>query len=145
MSAGLTSKMALLLAHALRHDFLQCFHVFCPSLVNDFGALARDMSRKEGLALEYAVQNFFHPEREAVGLGEAGDFRFAIAGTQNRGGLAVPVNALVIHLDGDAALELLENLFEAVWQRMQMAQMHGADFFALCTRHCDSVVDRSVS
>src|SRR5437762_9058814 len=96
-----------------------------------FGAVARDVSRKEGLALEYAVQNFFHPERETVGLGEAGDFGFAIACTQNRGELAEAVNALVIHLDGNNVLELLEDFLEPIRQRMQMTQVQCADFSVL--------------
>ena len=83
------------------------------------GAFARDVSRKEGLALEYAVQNFSHPKGETIGLGEAGDLRFAIARTQNRGELTESVNALVIHLDGNDTLELLENFLEPVRQRMQ--------------------------
>src|SRR6266571_2246011 len=41
---------------ALGHDFLQVFHVFRAGLVKDFGAFARNVSRKEGLALEYPVQ-----------------------------------------------------------------------------------------
>ncbi len=40
---------------SLRHDFLQVFHVFRAGLVKDFRAFARNVSRKEGLALEYAV------------------------------------------------------------------------------------------
>src|SRR4029453_182908 len=108
---------------ALRHDFLQVFHVFRAGLVNDFGAFARDVSRKEGLALEYAVKNFFHPEGETVRLGEARDFWFAIARPQNRGELAETIKSLVIHLDRDDALELVEDFFEPVRQRMQMAKM----------------------
>src|SRR6266571_3871375 len=107
------------------------FHVFRAGLVNDFGAFARDVSRKGGLALEHAVQNFFHPERETIGLGEARDFWFAVTRSQNRGELAKTVNALIIHLDRDDALELLEDFFEAVRQRMQMAQMQSAAFFTL--------------
>ena len=110
-----------------------------------FGAFARDVSRKEGLALEYAVQNFSHPKGETVGLGEAGDFRFAIARTQNRCELAVAVNALVVHLDGDNALELLEDFLEPIRQRMQMTQVQCADFFSLVPRQCDRVMDRAVS
>src|SRR5215470_3275591 len=112
-------------------------------MMNDL-AVARNMSGGKGLALENAVQNFFHPEREAVRLGEARDFRFAIARPQNRGELTVAVNALVVHLDGDYALEFLEDFLKSVRQRMQMTQMHCTDFFALCPRHCDGVVDRSV-
>ena len=59
------------------------------------------------------------------------DLRFAITRPQNRGELAVAVNALVVHLDGDDAFELLENLLEAVRQRMEMTQMQRADFFAV--------------
>ena len=108
------------------------------------GAFARDVSRKEGLALEYAVQNFSHPKSEAIGLGETGDFRIAIARAQNRGELTESVNALVIHLDGNDALELLENFLEPVRQWMKMAQMYRADFFSLVPRQCDGVVNRSV-
>ena len=130
--AFIRSLRSFVSAHALRHDFLQVFHIFWGSTVMlHVGAFARDVSRKEGLALENAVQNFSHPESEAVGLGEAGDFRFAIASAQNRGELTESVNALVIHLDGDDALELLENFLEPVRQRMKMAQMYRADFFAL--------------
>src|SRR4029077_538458 len=133
-----------ILSDSLWHDFLQVFHVFRAGLVNDFGAFARDVSRKEGLALEYAVQNFFHPEGEAVGLGEARDFRFAVARSQNRGELAKTVNALIVHLDRDDALELLEDFFEPVRQRMQMTQMQPTDFFALFARKHDGVVDWAV-
>src|SRR5436309_7487390 len=42
--------------HALRDDFLQVFHIFGRSIMMlHFGAFARDVSRKEGLALEHAV------------------------------------------------------------------------------------------
>src|SRR5262245_16883676 len=110
-----------------------------------FGAFARDVSRKEGLALEYPVQNFFYPEGETVGLGEAGDLRFAVARAQNHGELAVAVDALVVHFNCHDALELLENFVEPVGQWMEMAQMYRADFFALGASQCDGVVDWTVS
>src|SRR4029453_1008716 len=110
-----------------------------------FDAVARDVSRGERAALENALQNLFDPKRETIGLGETGDLRLAIARTQNRGELAVSVNALVIHLDGDNALELLEDFLEPIRQRMQMTQVQCADFFALVPRQCDRVVDRAVS
>src|SRR5438128_12111459 len=106
------------------------FHVFRAGLVNDFGAFARDVSRKEGLALEYAVQNFFHPERQPVGLGEARDFWFAISRAQDGAELAVAVNALVVHLDRHDALELREDFLESVRQRMHMTQVQSAAFLA---------------
>ena len=81
-------------------------------------AFARDVSRKEGLALEYAVQNFSHSKSEAIGLGETRNFRFAIASAQNRGELTISVHALIIHLDGDDPLEFLEDFVEPVRQRM---------------------------
>src|SRR5262245_45578038 len=85
MPAGLTAKMAVLLTNALRHDFSQRLHVFRPCvLVNDRSTFARDISGSERFALEYAVQDFFDTKSEAIGLGETRDFRFAIAGTQNR-------------------------------------------------------------
>src|SRR5213080_2834788 len=93
---------------SLRHDFLQVFHVFRAGLVKDFRAFARNVSRKEGLALEYAVQNFFHTERETVGLGEAGNFRLAKTGAQDGAELSVAVNALIVHLNSHDALEFPE-------------------------------------
>jgi len=51
----LARRLSRTLADALRHDFLQVFHVFRAGLVKDFRAFARNVSRKEGLALEYAV------------------------------------------------------------------------------------------
>src|SRR5262245_49917605 len=110
-----------------------------------FGAFARDVSRKERLALEYTVQNLFHSEGETVGLGEAGDLRFAKASSQNRGELAIAIDALVVHLNRDDALELLKNFVEPVRQWMKMAQMYRADFFSLVASQCDGVVDRAVS
>src|SRR5262249_29437610 len=134
------------LSHSLRHYFLQVFYVFRGSIMMlHFGAFARDVSRKERLALEYTVQNFFHPEGQTVGLGEAGDLRFAIASAQNRGELAIAINPLVVHLNRHDALELLENFVEAVRQWMKMAQMYRADFFSLGASQCDGVVDRTVS
>src|SRR5262249_51223109 len=94
-----------------------------------FGAFAWDVSRKEGLALEYTVQNFFHPESQTIGLGEAGDLGFAKASAQNRSELAIAIDALVIHLNCHDAFVLLEYLVEPVRQRMKMAQMYRADFF----------------
>ena len=53
MSAGLTTKMAVLLADALRHDFLQVFHIFGRSIMMlHFGAVTRNVPSKEGFALE---------------------------------------------------------------------------------------------
>ena len=108
------------------------------------GAFARDVSGKEGFALEYAVQNFFYPEGQAIGLGETRDFRFAIARAQDHCELTVSVNALVVHLDSHDAFEFLENFLKPVRQWMEMAQMYGADFFSLPPRQCDCVVDRTV-
>ena len=139
-------RFLLISSHALWHDFLQVFHIFGRSIMMlHVGAFARDVSRKEGLALEYAVQNFSHPKSEAIGLGETRNFRFAIASAQNRGELTVSVNALVIHLDGNDTLELLENFLEPVRQWMEMAQMYRADFFSLMPCQRDGVVDRTVS
>src|SRR6516162_1810276 len=145
MAAGTTARVAVLLSHALRDDFSQRLHVFCPSvLVNDRCTLARDMSGGERLPLENAVQDLFHTKSEAIGLGEAGDFRFAIARTQNRCELTISVNALVVHLDGNNPFKLLENFLEAVRQWVEMAQMKFGYLFSLCACHCDGVVDRSV-
>src|SRR5215216_4271906 len=109
-----------------------------------FGAVTRDVSREEGFALEYAVQDFFHTKSKAIGLGETCNFRFAIASAQNHCELPISINALVIHLDGNDPLELLENFVEPVRQWMKMAQMYGADFFSLGPRQGHGVVDRSV-
>src|SRR5262249_51214194 len=109
------------------------------------GAFARDVSRKERLALEYTVQNLFHPEGETVGLCEAGDLRFAKASAQNRGELAIAINALVVHLNRHDAFELLENFLEPVRQWMKMTQMYRADFFSLRASQRDGVVDWTVS
>src|SRR5262245_39018943 len=145
MAAATTTRVAVQLSHALRDDFSQRLHVFCPSvLVNDRCTLARDMSGGERLPLEYAVQDFFNTEGEAVGLGETRDFRFAIARAQNRCELTISVNALVVHLDGNNPFKLLENFLEAVRQWMEMTQMNRGYFFSLCVCHCDGVVDRCV-
>src|SRR5438876_8956472 len=134
------------LSHALRHDFSRGFHVFGGgACVYDGRALARNVSRSERLALEYAVQNFFDPEGETVGLREARDLRFTIAGAQNRGELAEAVNALVVHLDRDDPLEFFEDFLETVRQRMEMTQMQRADFLAVFARHSHCVVNRAVS
>src|SRR6266542_2014952 len=103
------------LSHALRHDFSRGFHVLGGgACVYDGSALARNGSRSKGAAFEYGVQDFFHPDRETVGLGEARDFRFTIAGAQDRGELAEAVNALVVHLDRDDPLEFFEDFLETV-------------------------------
>src|SRR4051794_22326364 len=99
-------------------------------MVNDLGASARNVAGKRA-ALEYAFQNFPYPERQAVGLGDALDLRLAIARPQNRGQLAVTVNAGVVHLDHDNAFELWPDLFQSVRQRMNVAQMQRPDFVAL--------------
>src|SRR5215211_5524843 len=108
-------------------------------------AVARNMSRSKCIALEHGVKNFLYTECETVRLVEAVYFGFAIARTQNRGELAEAVNALVVHLDGNNALELLEDFLEPIRQRMQMTQVQCADFFALISRQCHRVVDRPVS
>src|SRR5262249_60527980 len=88
-------RFLLMLSDSLRHYFLQVFHIFGGRIMMlYFGAFARDVSRKERLALEYTVQDFFHSEGQTVGLGEAGDLRFAIASAQNRGELAIAIHAL---------------------------------------------------
>src|SRR5215468_5791905 len=135
-----------ILSHSLRHYFLQVFHVFGGSIMMlHFGAFARDVSSKERLDLEYTVQNFFHPEGQTIGLGEAAYLRFAKASAQNRSELAIAVNALVVHLNRHDALELLENFVEPVRQRMKMAQVYRANFFSLRASQCDGIVDRTVS
>src|SRR6266436_2701546 len=103
------------------------------------------MSCSKRLALENAVQDFFYAESKAVSLGDALDLRFAIARPQNSGELAKAINALVVHLDGHNALELLENFLKAIRQRMQVTQMQRADFFSVFTRHFRRVVDWTVS
>ena len=63
------------LPDSLWDDFLQVFHIFRGRIMMlHIGAFSRNMSRQERFSLEYAVQNLFHPKREAVGLGETGDF-----------------------------------------------------------------------
>ena len=64
------------------------------------------------------------------------NFRFAIPRPQNRGELAEAIDALVVHLDGDDALEFREDFLEPVRQRMEVAQMQRADFFAVFARQC---------
>src|ERR1041385_6358777 len=77
---------------ALRHNFSQRFHIFRAGvLVHRRSAFARNMSGSEGFAFEYSVQNFFHAERETVGLGKTRDFRFAITRSQDRTKLAVAI------------------------------------------------------
>ena len=54
-------------------------------------------------------------------------FGSQIAGAENGGELAEAVNALVVHLDDDDAFESGEDFFQAVRQRMDVAQMQRAD------------------
>src|SRR5262249_13191942 len=134
------------LADSLRHNLAKRFHVFRSGVfVNNWRAFAWNVSGGERAPVKHAIQNFFHAKRKPVGFSEAGDFRLAIARTQNRGDLAIAVNALVVHLDCDDALESVENLLETVRQWMEMAQMQRADLFSLLARHRNSVVDWSAS
>ena len=102
--------------------------------MHDGWAFAGDVAGAEALSFEDAFQNFFHAEGQTVGLGEAFDLRLAIAGAEDGGELAVAVNALVVHLDDDDALEFGEDLFDAVRQRMEMTEMDGADFVFVVAR-----------
>src|SRR5204863_1542749 len=79
------------------------------------------------------------------GLGDALNFWFAIAAAQNRGELAEPVKALIVHLDGDNAFEFRKDFLQSVRQRMNVAQMYGPDFFTMLSPHFYGVVDRTVS
>src|SRR5436309_818567 len=100
-----------------------------------FCAIAWNISRSERTSLEHPFQDLFYSERETVGLGHAFNFRFAITGPQNGCELTESVEALVIHLDDNNAFERSEYFFEAIRQRMKMAQMHGASFLAVFTGH----------
>src|ERR1044072_1448810 len=113
--------------------------------MNNRRAFTWNVSRRKRPALEYAAQNFFHPKGESVGLGEACDFRIAVAGPQDRGELTVAIDSLVVHLNRDDTFEFLENFVQTVRQRMEMPQMQGADFFAVFARKHDRVVDWAVS
>ena len=72
-------------------------------------------------------------------------FGSQITGAQNRGELAEAVEALVVHLDDNDAFESGEDFFEAVRQRMDVAQMQRAGFLAMFAREFHRVVDRPVS
>ena len=75
----------------------------------------------------------------------AWDLRFAETGiTENDGELAEAVNALVVHLDHDDALEVLEDFLESVRQGMNVTQMQRADLLAVFTRTLRRIVDRAV-
>src|ERR1700730_9749707 len=105
-----TSHIKHLLAQSLGADLLYSFHVLWRSIdVNGairrrhacrhrrtVGAILGNLSVSERF-LENAFQNFFNPEGQTVGLGEALDFRFAITRAQNSGELAETVNALIVH------------------------------------------------
>src|SRR5436853_5781433 len=107
------------------------FHVFGRGAVMlDRGAVARNVSRVR-FAFEHAFQNLLHAEGEAVRLGHALDLRFAISRAQNSGELSVTVNTGIVHLDGDDAFESRPEFLEAIRQRMNVAEMERADFFAL--------------
>ena len=93
------------------------------NIFRGFGAVFGDFLFIRERFFEHAFQNFFHAVGETVGLGHALDLRFAITRAQNGGELAESVNALVVHLDDDDALEVLEDFIEAVRQRMNVAQM----------------------
>src|SRR5260370_39621037 len=94
---------------------------------------------------ENGLKNFFHAEGETIGLGYALNFRLAITGSQNGGQLPEPVKPLVVHLDGDDAFVFREDFLQPVRQRMNVAQMYGADFFAVLAPHLHRIVDRTVS
>src|ERR1051326_8418541 len=96
-------------------------------------AVPRNVAGTKVFALKHTLQNFADPESEPVGLGESGNFRFAITRAQYGAELAVAVDTLIVHLDGDDAFEFRPNFFETVRQRMQVTQMERAalqTFFA---------------
>ncbi len=81
-------------------------------------------------SFQNSFEDFFHAECQAVGLCEAADFRVAIARPQDGRQLAVAVKALVVHFGDDDALEAREDFFEAVRQRVQVAQVQRGDALA---------------
>ena len=95
-------------------------------------------------ALKNAAENFLHSISETIGFGHALDFRLAKTRAQNRRELAEAVDALVVHLDHDDALEFREDFLEPVRQRMNVAQMNRADFFANAAGALRRIVDRPV-
>src|SRR5437588_5381926 len=132
------------LANSLRYHFGRGLHALRGGVVvDDGGAAARDVSG-EGAAFEDAFQNFLHPEGETVGLGDAFDLGFAIAGPKNRGELAEAVDALVVHLDDDDPFEFRPDFLEGVRQGVEMAEMNGANLVAVLARQLHGVVDRAV-
>src|ERR1035437_1672269 len=72
----------------------------------------------------HQFENFLHLPSQAVGLVDALNFRVAIAGAQNCSKLAVAVKPLVIHFHDKNMVEAGENVFQAVRQRVDVAQMN---------------------
>src|SRR5712691_632517 len=133
----------LLLADALRHDFLHGVHVFGSSIDMNRGVrgVFGNFLISKRAATENAFQNFFYAKGETVGFGHAFDLRFAITRAQNGGELAEPVNALVVHLDHDDAFEFRKDFFETVREWMDVPQMQRPDFFAVFARAFRSVMN----
>src|SRR4051812_21112475 len=104
----------LRLSDALRNNFFRGFDAFAGWVGVDGGwAVARDVSG-EGAAFEDVFQDFPDTEGQAIGLGDAFDFWFAIARPQNSRELTIAVNSLVVHFDNDDAFVLWPDLFQAI-------------------------------
>ncbi|MFM1944076.1 MAG: hypothetical protein RI897_3058 [Verrucomicrobiota bacterium] len=75
-------------------------------------------------------EQFSNFEREAVGFGDGFDFGVAVAGPEDSGQLAAAVEAFVIEFGDEDVVEAGEDFFEAVGQRVEVADMEAADFLA---------------
>ena len=75
-------------------------------------------------------KNFFHLERQAVGLVDAADFWIAITRTQQLAKLTEAVKSFVIHFHHEHMVETGENIFQTVRQRIDVANVNGRNSVA---------------
>src|SRR5437868_5362019 len=94
---------------------------------------------------EGAGEDFLDLPREAVGLRHALDARVAVARAEQRGELAVAVEALVVDLADDDVREATEEFFEIVWERVEVLDVQSGHGLALQATELHGLLNRTLA
>src|SRR2546421_12510853 len=74
-----------------------------------------------------AVEDVAHFPGQAVGFVNAANLGIAKAGAQQTGKLSITVDAFIIHFDDEDVVEAGENVFQAMWQWVDVAKVESGN------------------
>src|SRR6185312_4923057 len=90
-----------------------------------------------------AFEDFFHFKGEAVGFVDAANFRVAIARAQQLSELAKTVKSFVVHFHDEHVIETGENVFQAVRQRIDVADVNRRNTVTISAGAINGFLDRT--